>query len=141
MEEGLTDQLLHASQLVFHLAKLTQQTPILSLTQKTSSYQIQIRANDCYLFNQNSTNHPRVTLLRNHTLKGYKSLVMLSDMVSDNILKTMTELSTVKLTANSSHLDSKCIMTKVTQYISNTDSDSQSDTYIYSFSLLAMTLA
>ena len=80
----------------------------------TSSYQIQIRANDCYLFNQNSTNHPRVTLLRNHTLKGYKSLVMLSDMVSDNILKTMTELSTVKLTVYSSQSDRICIVTKVT---------------------------
>ena len=34
-------------------------------------YQKSIRANDCYLFNQNSTNHPRATLLRNHTLKGY----------------------------------------------------------------------
>ena len=44
---------------------------------------------------------------------------MLSDMVSDNILKPMTELSTVKLTAYSGQSDSICII------------DSQSDTYIY----------
>ena len=28
------------------------------------------KGNDCYLFNQNSTNHPRATLLRNYTIKG-----------------------------------------------------------------------
>ena len=39
---------------------------------------------------------------------------MLSDMVSDNILKTMTELSTVKLTVYSSQSDRICIVTKVT---------------------------
>ena len=39
---------------------------------------------------------------------------MMSYMVSDNILKTMTELSTVKLTVYSSQSDRICIVTKVT---------------------------
>ena len=39
---------------------------------------------------------------------------MLSDMVSDNLLKTMTELSTEKLIVYSSQSDRICIVTKVT---------------------------
>ena len=66
-EPSLTSYYAHHSQ--FSIKQNLQNIPSHNNPKENSSPK-QLRANVCYLCYQNSTNHPRVTLLRNHTLRG-----------------------------------------------------------------------